>query len=370
MTWLAWTVWVRLPIAAGSISRSLAAILADGCYLTRWPATAVAAPFVAVAAGAVISLARPLGEVTYTYEFPGLVVFAAIAGLSAALGLYVALAYAVCDFFLYVHISSLVGMRPALLSSYLLLAVLTVLTPLSARLIRRRTLPDPRRLGAAGTVLDGLLAAVVLGGLVFLWTQSAAALIRPIFVWTELGIPADSAIHPLQQFGWVLGLVAGVAAAVRTGLERGAGPEAPIAIVGGLRQRAVRRLPAPVAAVIEGAVLTFLLGGLLDSWPETAGVLAALVAISLVRRLLPAVVPLWPRLLSRIPMLLRVALGIVAAALAGRAIISSDVFISTTSLWPVAASAVVGMLVMAILLPDMVASTARPRSAARPRPGT
>src|SRR5262249_17528123 len=120
------------------------------------------------------------------------------------------------------------------------------------------------------------------------------------------------------------------------------------------------RLPPVVAAVVEGAFLTFLIGGLLDSWAEVPLVLAALVGIALLRRVVAPRLLVWPRLLSRVPMVLRLALGVAATAFVGQAIIAAQVDL-TQSLWPVAAAAVVGMLVMALLLPDAGIAPARLR---------
>jgi hypothetical protein len=356
---IARALWVRLPVAVSSVSRTLAAILADGAYLTRWPAVAVAGPPVALLYGVALSQTRLDSQVTFTYSLLGLVVVVVIAGLSAALGLSLLLGYAVCDFFLFVHVSQDATLRPALLVSYLLLAVLTVLTPLSARLVRRRSLPDPRRLGPAGRPLDALLAAVIAGGLVFMWAEASAVLIRPVFVWTEAGSPTDEAIHPLQQFGWVLAVVAAVVAALRAELEAGAGTEAAAEIARGLRRRATRRLPPLVSAAIDGAFLTFLVGGLLDSWVEVPLVLAALFGISFLRRVGPSRLPVWPRLLSRIPMVIRLAVGVVATVFIGQAVISSQ-FALTQSLWPVAASVVAGTLVVTALVPDIGMGRAQP----------
>jgi hypothetical protein len=355
MTSVARAVWVRLPIAAGSISRTLAVVLSDGAYLTRWPLAALLGPPIAVLYGIALSQTRSPDQLTYTYAFLPFFVVVVIAGFSAALGLYLTIAYALCDFFLFDHTSQLVTLRPALLVSYLLLALLAVLTPLSARLVRRRSLPDPARLGALGRPLDLLLAAVTFGGLVFLWTESSAVLIRPVFVWTELGSPTDQAIHPLQQFGWILALVAAAVGAARAELETRAGPAVAVEIGRGLRARPSWRPPALVSAGVDGLVLTFLLGGLLDSWLEVPLVFGAVAAISFARRVGPAAVPAWPRLLSPIPMILRLALGIVLTALAGQAIVTSQ-FDTTSSLWPVAAATVVGVLVMAALLPDLAAA--------------
>jgi hypothetical protein len=361
MTGLARLIWVWLPVAAGAISRTLAAILSDGAYLTRWPLAALLGPPVAVLYGVALSQTRSPGQLTYTYALLPMAVVVAITGFSAALGLMLTLAYALCDFLLFDHTSQFATLRPALLVSYLLLALLTVLMPLSAKLVRRRSLPDPARLGPLGRPLDVLLAAVILGGLVYLWTESSAVLIRPVFVWTEAGAPTDEAIHPLQQFGWILALVAAAVGAARAELEVRAGPVAGLQIARGLRARGSWRPPVVVSAVIDGLVMTFLLGGLLDSWPEVPLVLAALVAISLVRRAGPAMVPVWPRLLAPIPMVLRLAAGIVLTAVAGQAIVGSQ-FGLTTSLWPVAAATVVGLLVMAALLPDLAGARSPRRS--------
>jgi hypothetical protein len=352
MNALARALWIRLPVAAGTVSRTLTVVLSDGCYLVRWPAVALLGPPIAVLYGVALSQTRSPEQLTYTYSLLALVPVVVLASLGAALGLLATLGYAVCDFLLFDHPSQLATLRPALLVSYLLLAVLTVLTPLAAGLVRRRTLPHPERLGVPGHLLDVALAALILGGLVFLWTESSAVLIRPIFVWTEAGTPTDDAIHPLQQFGVVLALVAAGAGALRVELETRAGPEAAVAVGQGLRQLPARRLPAPVSAAIDGLLLTFLVGGLLDSWLEVPLVLAAMVGISLVRRVGPGVVPLWPRVLSPIPMVLRVLAGVVATAFLGQAIISTQ-FLATQSLWPVAAAAVVGMVVMTALVPDI-----------------
>lgn len=360
MRWLAQLLWVRLPLAIAPVRRTLTAILSDGCYLVRWPALALVGPPVAVLYGVALSQLRAPGQLTYTYSILELVPVVVIAGFSASLGLLLTLAYAICDLALFDHQSQLLTLRPAELVTYLLLAALTVVIPLSGTVIRRRSLPGPTRLGVVGRGLHGLLAAVVAGGLAFLWTESAAVLIRPIFVWTEAGTPEIDAIQPLQQLGWILAVTAAAVAAFRAGLDPPRGSEAAAEIARALRRRPARRLPAPVAAVIDGLLMTLLLGGLLDSWWEVPVALAVLVLAALVRRTVPSLVPIWPRLLSRIPLVLRLALGLLATGVVGQAVLSVQYGL-TESLWPVAASVIAGMVVMTVLVPDMAVSRAQLR---------
>jgi hypothetical protein len=344
--------WVRTPVAVARLSRTLAAILADGSYLTRWPAVAGLAPPLAVLWGVLLSQTRSAGEETYTYSVLGLTVAVAIAGFGAALGAYLVVAYAVCDFFFFQHQLLSITLRPAQLLSYVVLALVAVLAPVSAKIIRRRTLARPERLRRAGPIVDAVLAAMISGGLVFLWTEAAAVLIRPIYVWTEAGAPTDEAIHPLQQFGWVVALAAAGVAAARVRLEAEGG-SVPVAVVSALRRSVPRgRQPAALAALAEGAVLTLLMAGFLDSWLEVPAFLLALTGVALLRRLGSTWLPIWPRLLARVPMFVRLVASIVAATFVGQSIVATQ-FFQTTSLWPVALAALIAIAIMTVLVPDI-----------------
>jgi hypothetical protein len=344
--------WVRLPVAVATVSRTLAAILADGGYLARWPAVAALAPPLAALWGVLLSQTRTASQETYTYSVLGLTVAVAIAGFGAGLGAYLVVAYAVCDFFVFQHQLSQTTLRLAQLLSYLVLALVMVLAPVSARIIRRRTLANPSRLKQAGPAVDGVLAAMISGGLVFLWTEAAAVLIRPVFVWTEAGVPTDEAIHPLQQLGWILALAAAGVAAVRVRLEA-EGSSMSAAVVEALRRPGSGgRLPPPIASLLEGALLTLLMAGFFDSWLQVPAAFAALTAVALARRLGSNWLPIWPRLLARIPMLIRLVASIAAAIFVGQSIVATQ-FSQTTSLWPVALAALSAIAIMTILVPDI-----------------
>jgi hypothetical protein len=359
---IARVLWLRIPAALSRGSTTLAVIVSDGSYMVRWPLLALLSPLVAVAYGVALSQTRLPNQLTYTYSVLGLVPMVVIGGFSAALGLEAVLGYAVFDFFLFPQHPLSVTLRLALLVSYVVLAVLSVLTPLSARLIRDRTRMDLSGFRLTNATVDAALAGAIAGLLTYLWTEASAVLIRPVFVWTAGGVPTDEAIHPLQQFGWILAVVAAGVGVARSELERTFSVDPGLAA--SLRRSLTRSGRPVVAAVSEGAFLTLLLGGLIDSWLQLPLVLLSLLCLAYFRRTAPARLPLWPRLLGRIPLLVRLLVGIVAAALIGRAIVTSQ-FRATQSLWPVTASAVAGMVVIAALLPDLGARTDR-----RPRPRT
>lgn len=111
------------------------------------------------------------------------------------------------------HYGELEPFLPALAGraiSWWLLWLLVVAIPLMARALPGATLasgqPRDPLLRSAVAYLAGAITA---GVLLFMWTAAMPFMVRPAFSWTDLQVPTDAAIQPIQASGWVI-VLAGV----------------------------------------------------------------------------------------------------------------------------------------------------------------
>src|SRR5207247_1743410 len=120
--------------------------------------------------------------------------------------------------------------RAGLLPTYLLLAVLLVVIPTTARELARASLPRIRALAGLRLPLEVVLAAALLAALTYAWTQSAPILIRPAYTWRG-SLPSIDAIQPVQATGWFLVFLAVLVGGARPLLQLAAQRRDPRSVV-------------------------------------------------------------------------------------------------------------------------------------------
>jgi hypothetical protein len=368
---LAAFLWRTLPNVAARISTTAAVSLMDGTHLYELnPRLVYAAPVVFVI-GVVLGWQHPTfgNEPTYTASLLAMGLLLFLGSLGTNLGVLGWLGYVIGEFFLrptempysYPYASLypytyLIRRRVPMLLSYVLLSTLLFCIPLVAmalgRTARQWPLPQGSRKGAAATVTIVSLAA-----LVYLWAQSTATLIRPIFTW--LGDqPTFAAIEPLQQRGWVLSLVAVSGYLLRLVLESkkaAAGvartPFVPAKPAPGLSW--LSRLPPAVRYVLSGVGTALLLSGLFATWLDFLIAAAAVTGLRFAREPVLRRIPQWVGIVSRVPVVVRLAVtGYLIYWLATQ-IITSVWFTASGTFRPILASVLVSMIVFLVLLPDL-----------------
>ena len=361
-------LWRRLPNGAARLSGTLRVALRDGDYLLSWPLAAAGAPPLALLIGVLLGAAQP-GSV-YATSLLVVLVFAALAGLGAALGLYALVGYLLGDLVLHQgtgypygggsapFADRLLRTDLARLGTWFVLASLVVVAPLVATALRQRSQRLVRP-GAERLVLGFALAAVVQAGLAYLWGQAAALLVRP--VWSFWDAPTDTgAIDNLQHHGGWIALVTLIAVAGRGALT-GLAARHPVAAprTPWVRFRTPAALPWPMAAVLRAAAGTLLLAGLTGSPLGAALVFALFAGVDVLRyRVVPALHS-YPRLVARVPVVLRVAACCLLGYLLGLLVVAPAVDRGTNSFLPVLLALVPPLVLAAFLLPAVPAGSAR-----------
>lgn len=224
MTRVARWWWLRLPLVAGRRLPTVAAALADGVHLLRWPVLAALGPTASLALGVLIGALQ--NGPTYTASFVVMATLLSLGMMSVQLGAWGVAGYAFGDLWLRPHPSPLLDALPALvvvhvpqLLSYALLALLVVGVPVLVRAAgsaASMSAAVPRRLReTAGSAVAALSA----GFLTITWAQAVAVLIRPVFTWPG-GQPAATDIVWLQQRAWATALLAVALSLARDEVER------------------------------------------------------------------------------------------------------------------------------------------------------
>jgi hypothetical protein len=354
-------LWVRVPAAVRRFAPGLSATLADGGYLRAWPSAAVAAPLallgVGLLYGAVHPFAAPPGGI-YLYSLFVVSALAAVGAFGAGLGCWAWFGFVAGDL-LAADRSSLPGFAPGsaprdqltegflpLLLSYAALALLVVVLPVLADEFARRAAAarKPRRIPDALLAEPVRVASAALGA--YGWALAIPYLVRPL--WSYSGRAVDpGALAPIQQHGGWLVLAVAAATAGRVAVSRLAGgrgsiPPAvrPTQPRGDRLGFALRLIGVPLAAL--GLVL--LLSGLLShAWQ---GFFAWLVVDTLLfaRLLLVPMIPRYPGLLRRVPLLLRVV-GTVLAGYGGWLVVAG------LGSGRLVVAALTGLVASALLLP-------------------
>ncbi len=216
-------------------------------------------------------------SMVYTYlEIPIFLLLAILIGnASSALGVLFVLLFGVMDLSVaatqYHQLTPLPGAVAGRLVTLWWLWLLAVEIPVFGR-----SLAVSWPAMARNRLAVAALAALTTGGFTWLWAEAAPIIVRPMFIWSDLGHVVVDAVRWEQNGGGVFAVVAGVAAGTFAYL-RGRG-----GIVDGEPAGESSRPPNPVLRIVRGlvvaALLTITLGGLIASPFEGAVLFAALAS--------------------------------------------------------------------------------------------
>lgn len=225
----------------------------------------------------------------FTESPPFLILAVAIGAFSPALGVFLVCVFGVMDLAAGGVAAEYLGIHKVPDPAFTLVAAVTGrlislgllwLVVVEIPIIGRQLGLSWRRLGGSRLAVAGLTGAATVT-LVWVWTQAATVLIRPVFTWSfPLIQPRVEAVAPIQDAGLVFaivgGLVAGLVALTRgpSGLLKYATADAaPLPPGGGpgVVRRVIRRL------VVAG-LLTLLLGGLISVPLEAVLIFATLAS--------------------------------------------------------------------------------------------
>jgi len=354
---------MRVPAATRRVSRILPAILADGLYLSAWPRVAAIAPPLALLLGLLLGWLHFAPGETFTFSILVMALMLLVSNFSAALGAWLWLGYVVGDFFLfrrniysYSVLEQFVHVRVPLLIAYVLLAMLLVFIPLLSPWLRRQVLTHLHVPRIPRIVINTTLQAILQAVLVYVWVQAVPTLIRPVYTW-QGGTPPIEAIQPLQQNGWVLVILAGLVGAMRMVLQyRAFGQHAVVQRAAQLRtalreSAPVRReLPLGIGVLLKAAFLTVLLSGLVTTWLQAIGLAVALALIMLWRETVLPRLDGWLRLVSRVPLVIRLALSALISYFLGLQIVGA-LWDGTSTFLPIIIAMVISLAVCSLLTP-------------------
>ncbi len=339
MSELARLWFVSIPRHCAKYSRALAYLLADGHFLMSRVAVAAIATPVCFALGLLAGASSIGYDRVFTESLLLMVVAAAIGFLATGLGVAFVVGFAFGDFFigdrtwsasLYTagplsdgFVGYLLRARLPMLIGYLLLLGLVVYIPRLARALVA-DIPQATKLPKNfAFAIASILNVVVVAVAVRLWAEATAVLIRPLWTWQGLS-PTTEAIIPLQQQAkWiVLAAVAGTIArfahlwfaySSREGASRIV--EAEKALAAALPQeRKGPLVPPAVTALIAAVVSAASLSGLFSGWKMALIGFGVFAVLHLIRQgVLPPSLEWWKRIVVRVPILVRIGIGLMIA---------------------------------------------------------
>ena len=354
--------WLGGPVAAKEKSSWLSAVLADGAYLVAWPWLAALAPPLSFLIGLGLGAEHP----GYIFSCSLVMVLGmfVIANFSAALGLWMWVGFLLGDFF-HPHYIFRGNSFPAhllyfyipLVLTNLLLAGLLVITPLTAKMLRIRTAAELKLAFFRSRSSTFILHAVIQAMLAGVWTQTIANLVQPAFSWQGTGAPVEC-IRPLQYFGWILALTAGLMGTARIFAEYAATARPKVAsrlrefgaAMAATQTRGIPRMPGWAALVLKAAFSTFMLSGLITRWWETLELMFMFLLLFSLRRLISQHWIWWTRMVSRVPLLVRLLLATGAgAALSWRMV--SRAYVIDNSFQSIILTVTICLLLVSFLIP-------------------
>lgn len=370
--------WIRIPALAGRRTRALAGILADGLYLSAFPVWSAWAPPLFLALGVCIGWRHPgfAREEVFTASLLVLILMVGVGALSAAWGFWLTLGYCLGDFFLYRHhavwmlsdkiVKQLVLGRLPLLIPYCLLAFALMFIPLISQLVRRQTLGWLTLGHRIAPSLNAIVQASLHFGLVFMWTQATPSLIRPVYTWSG-DLPTVQVMLPLQGRGIWVALATAAVSVTRVIVEQRVALRGSVTrrvtALGAAMAASLARQPHPprawVIVLFQSLLTTFVVSGLLGTWID-AIVFAAVMALVLSGRVYSkSRMSAWSRLIGRVPLILRLTLGVLVSFMLSDRIVTA-MWNSSSSFRPVTISAAISLVVFFVLIPDLGRPRAKP----------
>jgi hypothetical protein len=360
-------MWERLPLRAGRVSRTLGVAFGEGAYVTAWPRLAALGPVLTLVLGVVAGWLRLGGPEVFTQSLLIMALAVGLGFVAAQFGVLFTLGYAVGDLLLWRQpgfvTTGLTGRLVLIGGSlvvYVALGMLSAGVPLTVRALRAQT-PLPSQWADARVLAETLLGGVYAAVLTFVYVQALPMLIRPLFVWQGQS-PTVASVAPSQRLAWVFVLVALVVGSVRVLVEYGAGIIDPggiqrrIAAVDALAPSVMERLPAIVRVVLAAAIGTGMLSGLLVTWAEAVVLAVGLLVVNAIRTMLPPLLPAWPSVVERMPVVLRLPAGMLLGFVVASRIASGR--LSGTSFLPLIWGFLAALACMALLFPDQQPPTA------------
>lgn len=360
--WIVEFWWLRLPRIAGRVWRPLAALMADGISLTAWPPVAALAPLFALAIGFFMAWPYLKSGDTFASSMLVMGLMLAVAYVAIALSVWVWLGYVVADTFLVAHplphyawFERLMRVRGSLLVSYLLLAALLIGLPLAAQALSALVVSGLRPGGRPRKIIVIILQPLLQGAMVYSWAQAAPILIAPVFTWRNLTVPA-AITAPLHDRGWVLAILAVIICAGRsfTASWAGAQPEVKERIAG-LKQtlaalpRRPSQRPTWAAAITRAGLITLTLSGLFAGWLDAVICCVFLTLLGIAQSDWINQLRSWTRMVSYIPVIVRLLLGLAIGTVLGRLILVHSQ--PQVSYRPLLFCLAVTMTAVALLLP-------------------
>jgi hypothetical protein len=372
---------VGVPLLARRISAGLAVSTVDGLHLAVRPLIGLLSVPAALAGGFVVGARHPGFVDVFTESLWLLVGLAFLGAVSGTIGLYFTLGFAAGDLILGEHplwpeFLTADGIEPVAkygswLLSYALMALLVVGVPIAAKSLAGE-FSLPVRVGRAAR---GAVAVVSVVGittlLVYVWTQSAPLLVRPVFVWADR-LPTVPAIAPLQEHTLPIVGAGAAGALLRVAILLALAGRASASARGGHAPAGARllalerrfatahpvrpllsRVPLLLRIAGRSLLLTALLSGVLADYSQAAIALGVLfVAQVLMSPLIPINLGPVSRFLNRIPRLIRLAVALVPVALFGTTIFDRFLQQNTTSFVPFLVVTMITAVLMMLLLPS------------------
>ncbi len=348
-------LWVRIPVFVRRYSMILAEAWHDGIYMTAWPLPSLIAPTLVFVFGFLQGIFHwdfgihdsYTGTVTFTGSLPLLLIAAVVGAFSAQSGLLLVLGYGLGDFFITgPQVSA--HLRPLLRNQQPLVVWL--------------------RVG---------LNALLQGAVVYAWTLAVPLYIRILWGWTNSSPPLSATYYPQSLKNLIIG-VAVIASIIRGIVAYRVEREQRVAqrvarLVLGLRQADsqpafTRRIPLFVKVLLLAVGMTVLFSGFIGSIAEAAVVFIFLVLILLARMVwLPhlAFWSAWAGLMTHVPLLVRLVIGVIVSYLLGQLLLSiipnlsslSNTY-SGTFLW-LLVGICLSLLVFIVLVPQAPSSPTR-----------
>lgn len=381
-------IWVTVPLTLRKLSAGLATSTVDGLYLAARPLIGLVAPPVVFLFGLLVGAFHPGFEYVFT-EALWLLLFAAVVGaVSGALGSYLTVGFALGDLVLGAHpqwntyrsdgLLDLPAQLGSQLLTYALFGMLAVGVPLAAKSFAAEFMLPPS-VPRAVRALVGLGALVVIAGLlVWVWTQSAPLLVRPVFVWAEARPTVEAMSTTQESGGWIVALAvlatigrAAVQAVLAAPIGRG-GADRMTELEDRFRTATpvvplTARVPLILRLLARALLLTALLSGLYAAYWQAALTFLVLSAAQVITSpLMPFDFGAYARFLARIPRIVRLIVAMVPVYVLGAVIV--PLFLDQTSFLPFLLLAVVAAVLMTLLSPH----TRAQRAGAAPtgHPGT
>ncbi|MFN8041606.1 MAG: hypothetical protein U0Q07_20485 [Acidimicrobiales bacterium] len=350
---LAEVLWRRVPARASTVAPSLATVLADGAYLTRWPFASLVAPLAALVIGGFFGATHLTTPYTWTSSVLVIGLFVAVGSMGGALGAWLTVGYAITDLLLYrdgliavADGSDLLVLVLGRLVSYALLFLLVGFLPAA---LGRLTDPSSPIRNLPGR----LVARAAVGGfVVFAYCFSIGPLIRPVF-WLLATSPVDP-ISTAKDGAVVLAVVAAVAGAVRAVVETLAGDAADGPRLAGRKVgREVGIGVALLTALGASIGMTLVFSGFAEG-VEQVVLLAVLVVVATgLRRVVLPRIDAYPPLVGRAPAWLRLGLTVAGGAALSWLFLSGPYAgYELISYRELVVSFGAGLLLAAFLLPD------------------